>query len=474
MTQLFDPVHLGGVALDVLAAGLASPQDIAARQNARLPHLLDAAMQGSRLYRERLRGINPASAPLDTLPVMHRDELMRRFDDWVTDPQLKLDELRAFIADPQRIGQPYLDKYLVWESSGTSGQPGVFVQDAQAMAVYDALEALRRSTPQPLQRWFDPLLLTERIAFVGATSGHFASFVSVQRLRQLYPWMAQTVRTFSIQQSTTALLDELNAFAPTVLATYPTVAALLADEASRGTLHFVPREIWTGGETLSATVRRRLEQTLGCTVRNSYGASEFLTIGWECGHGRMHANADWVILEPVDERHRPVPPGQASCSTLLTNLANHVQPLIRYELEDQITIRPERCACGSPLPVIEVQGRRDDPLVMAGLHGKKVTLLPLALTTVLEDEAGVFDFQLCQRDAHTLVLRLGGLQGREATRALNRCRAALQAFAATQGLHLIHVIGELGQTMPRGRSGKVQRVIATVSPTRRRSRDSHS
>ena len=120
------------------------------------------------------------------------------------------------------------------------------------MAAYDALEALRRSTLRPLQRWFDPLLLAERIAFVGATTGHFASMVSMQKLRQLNPFVAQSLRCFSILQSTGALLNELNAFAPTVIATYPTVAALLADLATQGALQFKPREIWTGDEKLSS------------------------------------------------------------------------------------------------------------------------------------------------------------------------------------------------------------------------------
>ncbi len=44
---------------------------------------------------------------------------------------------------------------------------------------------------------------------------------------------------------------------------------------------------------------------------------------------------------------------------VLTNLANTVQPLIRYDLGDQVTMQTERCMCGSPLPVIEVQGRQD-------------------------------------------------------------------------------------------------------------------
>lgn len=462
MSAVFDPLRFGAVALDVIASGRATQEAIKARQRTRLTQLLDAAMRGSRFYRDRLKGMTPGTA-LGALPVVSRAELMSRFDDWVTDPELKLTELQSFIADSSRIGESYLGKYLVWESSGSSHQPGIFVQDARTMAVLDALEALRRSAPRTLQRWLDPLLLSERIAFVGATSGHFASMVSLQRLRQLNPWLAQSMRSFSILQSTQSLVEELNAYAPSVIATYPTAAALVADECSLGALHFCPKEVWTGGETLTATVRHRVELALGCVVRNSYGASEFLCIGWECGEGHLHVNSDWVILEPVDEKGHPVPAGQQSCTTLLTNLANHVQPLIRYDLGDQITVHPARCACGSTLPTIEVLGRRDDPLVMAGRDGHAVTLLPMALTTVLEDEAGVFDFQLRQQGEHTLVLRLDA-QGPQAENAMARCRAALENYAAAQGLAPIRILAELGQTLVRGRSGKVQRVLASQSP----------
>lgn len=459
MSSIFDPVRLGSVTIDVLSCGRATAQAIAARQRSRLTQLLEAAVQGSALYQERLQGLPLDSTPLAALPVVSKCELMAHFDDWVTDPQLKLAQLRAFTANPELIGVPYLGKYLVWESSGTSHEPGIYVQDAQALAVYDALESVRRSAPRPLQRLFDPLSLAERIAFVGATSGHFASMVTMQRLRQINPFMAQRLRCFAISQCTKDLVAELNAFAPTVMATYPTVAAMLADEFRRGALRFAPQEIWTGGETLTPAVRERVEQTLGCAVRNSYGASEFMSIGWECGHRQMHVNSDWVILEPVDERGQPVLAGQPSYSTLLTNLANHVQPLIRYDLGDQITVSPDRCPCGCLLPVIEVQGRRDDSLVMEGRDGQPITLLPLALTTVLEDEAGAFDFQLCQRDGRTLVLRLE-LNDAQAARTMLRCRAALESFAELQGLGSILVIEELGQAIPRGRSGKAQRIVA--------------
>ena len=459
MPPIFDPLYFSTVSMDILAMGRASARARATRQRQRFDALLTRALRESRFYQKHLRGAVGGTTRLESLPSVSRQALMAHFDDWVTDPTLTLAGLQAFTADSGRIGQPYLGKYLVWESSGTSHQPGIFVQSAQAMAVYDALESLRRSSLQSMQRWFDPLMLSERFAFVGATTGHFASYVTLQRTRELNPWLAPSTQSFSILQPTRMLVDALNAFRPTVIATYPTAAAMLAEEVRQGTLHCTPREVWTGGETLSPAVRRNIEQALGCTVRNSYGASEFISMAWECAQGRLHANTDWVILEPVDERGQPMPAGEPSYSTLLTNLANHVQPLIRYDLGDQISLREVRCECGCTLPVIEVQGRRDDPLVMAGKRGRPVTLLPLALTTVLEDEAGVFDFHLRQQDDHTLELCLP-LQGPEGRAAAQRCCDALQRFAAAQELKPIHVRLKLGQTVPRGRSGKAQRIVA--------------
>ncbi|RRD58524.1 phenylacetate--CoA ligase family protein [Comamonadaceae bacterium OH2545_COT-014] len=467
MNAVFDPLHLQAAILDVMAAGRIPPALLQQRQRLRLARLLDAARAQSAFYRKRL----PRRADsLRHVPPVTRGELMAHFDTWVTDPALRLDELRAFTADASRLADPWQGRYVVWESSGTSGQPGLFVQDAAAMAVYDALEAVRHRVPPRAASglaggWFGSFMplewlgATDRAALVTATGGHFASVVTFERLRRINPWLAQGARSFSIMQPLPALVDELNAFQPTVLATYPTAAALLAEAAAQGALHIRPRHIITGGETLGAAARARITQAFGAPVRSSYGASECLTLAWECAHGHLHLNADWVLLEPVDERGHAVPPGRPSHSVWLTNLANLVQPLIRYDLDDRITLHAQPCACGSPLPVIDVHGRCDDVLRLAAPppEGGTVSLLPLALTTVLE-EAGLFDFQLFQQGPRTLLLRLP-LTGAAATAAAARGRAALQAFAAAQGAPGVRVHVETGCDLPRGASGKACRIL---------------
>ncbi|MET4580152.1 phenylacetate--CoA ligase family protein [Ottowia thiooxydans] len=462
---VFDPLHLQAVTLDVMAGSHAPSSLMAVRQQQRLARLVEVAYADSALYRERLGKSSLRQSDWLRLAPVSRAELMDRFSEWVTDPELNLQELRAFTADPQRVGEPWLGKYMVWESSGTSGRPGIFVQDSQAMAVYDALEAVRHRPPGGRKSMFgafaplDFMGLQDRYALVTATGGHFASVCCLDRLRSINPWIEANACSFSIQQSADKLVQQLNDYAPIVLATYPSAAALLAEEAEQGRLQVRPRCIMTGGEALSSATRARISKAFGAPVRNSYGTSEFLPMAWECAKGSLHLNEDWVLLEPVDERYRPVPLGELSHSVLLTNLANHVQPLIRYDLGDQVSIQKERCTCGSSLPVIQVQGRCDDTMRVPGhQRGQMVSLLPLALCTVIEEECGVFDFQLEQRAPGTLVVRLN-LEGPEGLAALERCKIALKAFAISQGAKPIRVTGELGCAVPRGRSGKACRVL---------------
>jgi phenylacetate-coenzyme A ligase PaaK-like adenylate-forming protein len=455
------PPVAASAAFEVMSATRASAREIAELQRSRLVRLLQAA-QRAPLHRPALRGFDPHEVPLTALPVMDKVQLMQRFADSLTSDELSLEGLRAFCADPAQIGQPFCGRYWAWESSGSTGQPALFVQDAAAMAVYDALEAMRRHGPRPWAQFLDPLGLAERHAFVGAIGGHFASVVTVRRLCAAYPWLASTWRCFSILQPTRDLVAQLDDFAPTTLATYPTAALMLAGEARCGRLRARPQEIWTGGETLSPAMRACIASAFGAELRNSYGASEFLPIAWECAHRRLHVNADWVILEAVDAHRRPVPSGRLSHTTLLTNLANHLQPLIRFDIGDRIVLGGESCPCGSALPVVQVQGRCDDMLVVPGCDGSPVTLLPLALSTVLEDEAGLFDFQLRQTAARELRLLLGpGAPHTPAARA--RYRQALAGFAAAQGAVDLRISTQGVEALPLGRSGKLKRVVAAAA-----------
>lgn len=445
------------LAWDVWLGGWLSAAEIDRRREQRLRELVSFARRHVPLYRALYRQLpaDPAH-PVDLaqLPVMTKRDLMRDLEASVSDRAIKRTALCRFIADVGCVGRLFRGRYAVWTTSGTSGEPGIFLHDADALAVYDALEMFRfRRLASPVEL---ALAATgERFAMVAATGGHFAGVATVERLRRAYPWLAATTRAFTLLQPWPALVAQLNAYRPTHLSTYPTAAEVLADEQQAGRLRLDLRELWTGGECLSSAEKRYLQREFGCRVRNSYGASEFLSIAWDCGHGSLHVNADWVILEPVDAQYRPVPPGSPSHTVLLTNLANRVQPLIRYDLGDSLTVHTEPCCCGSALPAICVEGRDDDILVFDDRRGQSVKLLPLVLTTVLEEEALVNDFQLVQTTPHCLRVRLG----RPARASEERACGALRGYLQRLGLAGVTVRVDARPPQRSQVSGKLRRVL---------------
>ncbi|SCK28043.1 Phenylacetate-coenzyme A ligase PaaK, adenylate-forming domain family [Variovorax sp. HW608] len=464
MPPPIDPWLWGTIAMDVAMASHASRDALEERRRQRLRRLLAWARERSPFYGRVLRNHDVDRVRLEDLPVARKCELMSHFDQWVTDPAIRLDGLCRFVSDASRIAEPFLGRYLAWESSGSSGEPGVFVQDDLALAVCDALDAVRGPMSRAMRQLFGPWAWGGQIAFVGATNGHFASTVSIERLRRLNPVLWQRLRCISFMQPTEAIVRDIDALAPTVIATYPSAAVLLAEERLAGRMRTALREVWTGGEDLSPAKRDFIRRAFDCRLINSYGASEFLSLAFECERGAMHLNSDWAILESVDDRGRAVPAGEAGATVLLTNLSNHVQPIIRYDLGDRIVVHADPCACGCHLPVIEVQGRCEDTLCLGSERAGSVKVLPLALSTAIEEGAGLFDFQLVQKGPCDLLLCTGS-RSADAELALRRAQRVLGEFLRSQGATDVRIECRCGEPGRVGRSGKVSRVVGAPAPS---------
>ena len=439
----------------------------AAAAQERLDRLVQHAREHSPLYAEWLRDV-PAGAPLAALPVATRRTLMQRFDEWVTDPAVRRQEVEAFLENRQQVGERYLGRYVVWKSSGTSGEPGIYLQDDDALAIYDALIAVQLTRPDLSMRCMSGLMTQGgRAALVAATGDHFASIASWQRVCRGAPGIA--ARGFSIMDPLDRLVADLNAFAPAYLASYPTMLAVLADERAAGRLTIFPALVWSGGEYLSPPALAALEAAFDCPVVNEYGASECLSIAFGCRAGWLHVNSDWVVVEPVTADYQPVPPGETSHSVLVTNLANRVQPILRYDLGDAVVFNPEPCACGNPLPAMRVQGRHDDILRVRGDDGRERPLLPLALTTVVEESSGLHRFQIVQSGPTRLALRLDHEEVRRARHAAFESAAnALREFLVQQGAANVTLVLDERAPRPDAASGKLRQVIREARDERAR------
>jgi putative adenylate-forming enzyme len=434
-------------------------QAIEGARRSRFDALVRFAREYSPYYARAYRGLPDSGFEPADLPVVNKCALMAHFDDWVTDHGVTLAGASAFVADRGHIGERYLGRYVVWKSSGSTGEPGIYVQDGESLATFDALMAvhtdpLRFATRHSL----DLVAGGGRAALVAATGEHFASIASWQRVCQGSPWL--DARGFSILDPLPDLVRDLNEYQPVFLASYPTMLALLAGEQEAGRLRIHPSRLWSGGECLAPEAATAIRRAFGCPLANEYGASECMSIAYGCSEGWLHVNADWVLLEPVDRDYAPTPAGEASHTVLLTNLANRVQPVIRYDLGDSVVAKAGPCACGDPLPAIRVEGRRDDVLAMRGPGGSLVRLLPLALTTVVEEAAHVHRFQIVQSAPDRLLLRLD-LPDNEARRAAWRAASgAMRNYLAQQSLPNVRMTLDKHRPLADKRSGKLRQVIS--------------
>jgi phenylacetate-coenzyme A ligase PaaK-like adenylate-forming protein len=294
---------------------------------------------------------------------------------------------------------------------------------------------------------------------VFVTGGHFAGVAGMQRAQRRYPRLARGARLLSALDPLPVIVDELNSFQPSLLAGYPSVLELLAGEQLDGTLRLRPPAlVLTGGEHLAPTARARITAAFDAPVRDTYGASEFPGIAYECRQGWLHLHADWSILEPVTADGRPVPPGELSDTVLLTNLANRAQPLIRYDLGDRVLFAPEACRCGSPLPALRVEGRTNDTVVLVA-NGREVRLLPLALVTVAEDAPGVRRCQLVQTGPASLRLRLDISPTADADEVWEDTLRRLRAFLAARALPGADIGRAVEPPLVEPRSGKLRQVV---------------
>ncbi|MFZ0121129.1 MAG: hypothetical protein WAL99_17145, partial [Pseudonocardiaceae bacterium] len=90
---------------------------IARRQCRRLTDQIAYVRARSRYYRELYQHLPEHIEDVTLLPVTNKQKLMERFDDWVTDPELTLEKIRAHTDDPDRVGEKLLgryDRYTAW------------------------------------------------------------------------------------------------------------------------------------------------------------------------------------------------------------------------------------------------------------------------------------------------------------------------------------------------------------------------
>jgi len=427
---------------------------LARHQQQRLEAVVQHAATHSPYYRRRLAETGAlAGGPvqLQRLPVLDKSLLMEHFDELVCDPRLRRDQLLDWVG--QLTGdQLYLDRYRVMVTSGSSGRPGLFVYDPVGWRSMCA-QILRTS------RWagLRPSLPRQRLALLG---GAAPSHISRQGAATMAVGLHR-VLSLPVTLPLPQLVQALNQFQPTYLHVYPSVAMWLAEEQQAGRLRLSPQMLITIAELRTPAMTRRLLDAFGVHLFDAYGCTEGLW-GAECEHHQgIHLFEDATLVENVDADGQPVPTGQPGARLLVTNLHNLVQPLLRLEVTDLVTLDPDPCPCGRTLVrIAALHGRSDDVLSLPARDGGQVAVHPLQFALLTRDPQ-VREFQVVQDGP---ALRILIVPSQAATASDDPLETRLGQAVAQQllglGVHDPQVTVERRPKLLRSAGGKLKLVIA--------------
>lgn len=217
------------------------------------------------------------------------------------------------------------------------------------------------------------------------------------------------------------------------------------------------RQLRVVGETLTASMRKTLEEAWNTPVIDMYTCEEAGYLAVQCPKAaHFHVQSENVLLEIVDGEGRPCAVGVQG-RVLITSLNNFATPLIRYEVGDYAEFGPP-CECGRGLPVVKrILGRQRNRLIMPtgeslfpylGEHGQ----------IMKETGVRVRQFQCVQHTLEKVELKL------VLERELTTDEQARVTLMIQRNLgHPFEISYTFLEDIPRGPNGKFEEFISHVN-----------
>jgi putative adenylate-forming enzyme len=262
----------------------------------------------------------------------------------------------ALRSEESRDFSPTLGEITVGLSSGTSGNRGLFLVSPAERARH-AGTMLAKILP-------GSILARHRVAFFLRANSNLYTTSRSRRFRFEF---------FDLIRPLDEQLAALQAYDPTLLFAPPSVLRRLAEHQLAGRITLRPRKVVSIAEVLDPLDESWIARAFGQKVHQVYQCTEGF-LGLTCAEGTLHLNEDVVAIEPewIDEAAGKFHP-------IITDFRRWTQPIVRYRLNDILTVRRAPCPCGSPMLALEsIEGRSDDVLTFpAAADGTRaVEVLP--------------------------------------------------------------------------------------------------
>lgn len=221
-------------------------------QQNRLRELITYVKENSPYFSKLYKEID-VNAPLSAFPATNKLDLMAHFDEWMTDREVTKEKIDHFMSDVSNVGTKFEGKYLVYSTSGSTGNPCIVLYDDTTINVSSAIGVSRSFARKQDMKKF--MKHGKKTMALFADDGFYLGCGSVKFNLRKMPWKKNKMKTCDVRKPMQEIVNTLNEFQPSMLGSYPTALELIASEQEKGNLHIHPAIIMTGGEYLNQDVR---------------------------------------------------------------------------------------------------------------------------------------------------------------------------------------------------------------------------
>lgn len=363
------------------------------------------AYEHSAYYRRLYQGIDIGSVELEQLPVINKSALVEHLNEFVTVSDIKMEKLEKYFMEPFTFEKRFLNKYLAFHTSGSTGNPTYVVWGPKEFAVATFLLLHRNIGLIKADKRSDLINKEKKYLYFGILDDYVGGNSWVYQMKKNV-----NVKIISIFSSPDKWKETINSFQPDIIMAKPHVLSKLAQLIERGELFINPEKLIFVGEMLRPRDKELIQKNFKCPVKNSYSTCETGPVAWQAGmEEKLVGLHEEVIIELLDENNQKITEYYKEGRLVITNLYNHVMPIIRYDIGDRACFVPNEKA-GEFSTISYIKGRDTGSFSFINKLGQPEMVSEYPFWSL--DIPGVARYQVIQMSREELQIRLE-LDGKE-------------------------------------------------------------
>jgi phenylacetate-CoA ligase len=401
----------------------------------------------------RERGLDVKTCQAGDFPLLTKSILMANFDGIVTDRRVTKQVIAEFLTRSTDPKERLFNDLTVMHTSGTSGEVGYFLYAPADLGRLRAAAMRNRTLFRGVFPSFGWRFRRIRVAFYGATGGHFAGVTGVASMQRGIRALFLNSQAFEVNTPLPKVVGEINEFQPDALWGYTTALKMLGDEQRAGRLNIKPLAVIATGEMVTHADLLFLSQAFGgARALSLYACTEHMMLGISNLDGETMTLIDDNLMFEFYEDH-----------SVITNLFNYTLPLIRYRMSD--ILRPVSALGARRIVIQNLVGRTEQMPVFVNGAGAKDFISPHIINEIFVKGVTRFQMQITGASSFRFPICVdAGLDEAGRANAETGVRLRLAEILAQKGLSNVRFEVQIVADIPLNERTRKFQLIVTRNP----------